>query len=194
MVACSSLQSGTLAPSMTAPSGPPCSSTSRLLLVPGLPRSVGFLPTFFPPEAGLAQPAVGALPPPVDLAQFLALGGQGGPDAFHHAVAAPALEPAVDGGVVAELPGQVVPLAAAPQTVDDAVEHSPPVPGRAAALGAVSPVLLEDGLDAGPEVVADLPEGLQRLGPGTLPCHDGGSSWIAALDRKPYPAARPVLR
>src|SRR6516165_10521622 len=103
MVAFKRLQSGTLAPSRTAPSGPPCSSTSRLALVPGLPRSVGFLPTFFPPEPGLAQAAVGALPLPVDRAQLCALGGPGGPDPPHHAVAAPALEPAVDGGVVAEL-------------------------------------------------------------------------------------------
>src|SRR5215472_9805936 len=127
MVACSSLQSGTLAPSTTTPSGPPCSSTSKLVLVPGLPRSVGFLPTFFPPEPGLAHAAIGTLPLPVDLAQFLARGDQRGPDALHHPVATPALEPAVDGGVIAELLGQVVPLAAAAQAVDNAVDDRPPV-------------------------------------------------------------------
>ncbi len=68
MVVSSSLQSGTLAPSITTPKGPPCSSTNRLVLVPGLPRSVGFLPTLFPPEASLAQPSVGALPVPGDAA------------------------------------------------------------------------------------------------------------------------------
>src|SRR5256885_9077655 len=100
---------------MTSPSGPPCSSTSTLRLVPFLARSVGFLPTFFPPEPGLAQPPVGALPVPVDAAQFGTGLDEGGPELAHHPVPAPALEPAVDGGVVAELLGQVVPLAAGPQ-------------------------------------------------------------------------------
>jgi hypothetical protein len=49
----------------------------------------------------------------VDVAQFGARFDQHGPDAGEDAAAAPALEPAVDGGVVAELPGQTVPLAAA---------------------------------------------------------------------------------
>ena len=58
----------TVAPAMTNPRGPPCSSTSTLRFVPFLPRSVGFLPTFFPPEPGLAQGPVGALPLPIDRA------------------------------------------------------------------------------------------------------------------------------
>src|SRR4051812_13081803 len=52
-VSSSSLQSGTLAPAITAPSGPPSASTSTLFLVPFLPRSVGFLPVFSPPNRDL---------------------------------------------------------------------------------------------------------------------------------------------
>src|SRR4051794_33070034 len=55
IVSSSSLQSGTLAPAITAPSGPPSASTSTLFLVPFLPRSVGFLPVFSPPNRDLPQ-------------------------------------------------------------------------------------------------------------------------------------------
>src|SRR6516165_493899 len=101
MVAFKRLQSGTLAPAMTAASGPPSPSTSRLFLVLGLPRSVGFLPTFFPPEPGLAQHPVGRLPLPVHAAQLVTFPDQHGPDLLECAVAAPPLEPAVDRAVVA---------------------------------------------------------------------------------------------
>src|SRR5262249_56710997 len=104
--------SWTGAPAPTPPDGPPSRSTSRLCLLPFLARSVGLGPPFFPPEPGFAQSAVGALPVEVDVAQFSALGDQNRPETLHHAVVAPALEPAVDGAVTAELPGQVVPLAA----------------------------------------------------------------------------------
>ena len=55
----------------------------------------------------------------------------------------------------------------------DAVAHPASVPGRLAALGAGLPILPEERFAAGPEVSADLPDGLQRLGLGTLPCHAG---------------------
>src|SRR4051794_24396550 len=80
IVASSSLQSGTFAPAITAPSGPPSPSVTRLFLVPGFPRSVGFLPVFFPPEPGLAQHPVGRLPLPLDPAEFGALGHEHRPD------------------------------------------------------------------------------------------------------------------
>src|SRR5262245_44126794 len=195
MVASSSLQSGTLAPSITAPSGPPCSSTSRLVLVPFLPRSVGLGPTFFPPEAGLAHAAVGTLPVPVNLAQLGALRGQGGPDLRHHAAAAPALEPAVDGAVVAELLGQVVPLAAGAEAVDDAVEDPPPVLGRLAALGAGLPIGAEDRFDTPPEVVGDFPDGVQWLGVAALPWHGGSPSvWVLAISPNASSSGKTVLR
>src|SRR5208337_127278 len=49
-------------------------SVTRLFLVPFFPRSVGFLPVFFPPEAGLAQHRVGRLPLPLHPAEFVPLG------------------------------------------------------------------------------------------------------------------------
>src|SRR5215472_8614767 len=169
MVASSSLQSGILAPSMTIPSGPPCSSTNKLALVPGLPRSVGFLPTFFPPEPGLAHAAIGTLPVPVDLAEFLALLGEDGPNFLHHAVAAPTLEPTVNGAIGTELLRQAVPLTAAAKAGDDTVEHLPPILGRLSALGAGLPILSQNGFDACPEFIADFPDGRKRLGLKTLP-------------------------
>ena len=141
--------------------------------MPGLPRSVGFLPIFFPPEPCLAHPAVGTLPLPLDVPEFFAFAQEAGPDPLHHAVVAPALEPAVDGAVRAELLGQAVPLAATAEAVDDAIEQGPPIPGRLSALGAGLPILPEDGFNASPEVIRDLPDGIQRLGLGTLPWHEG---------------------
>src|SRR5215467_2413657 len=102
----------TLAAASTAPSGPPSASTSTLSLVPFLPRSVGFFPTFFPPEPGFAQPAIGRLPLPIDGPQFVTLGHQEGPDALHDAAGTPMLEPVVDGALGAEATRQFVPLAA----------------------------------------------------------------------------------
>src|SRR4051794_9938221 len=53
IVSSSSLQSGTFAPAITAPSGPPSASTSTLFLVPFLPRPVGLRPVFSPPNRAL---------------------------------------------------------------------------------------------------------------------------------------------
>src|SRR4051794_1747003 len=134
IVARKSFCSTTLAPAITTPSGPPSPSTSRLFLVPFLPRSVGFLPVFFPPEPGLAQHRVGRLPVPLDPTEFVALGDQHRPDLHEDAASDPALEPIVDGALGAEPLGELVPLAAAAEPEDDPVEHLPPV-GDAAAGG-----------------------------------------------------------
>src|SRR5947209_14205864 len=83
MVAFKSCCSTTLAPAVTTPSGPPSPSARRLFLVPFLPRSVGFLPVFFPPAPGLAQHRVGRLPLPLHAAEFVTLGGQDRPDPLH---------------------------------------------------------------------------------------------------------------
>src|SRR3981081_4272538 len=84
IVAFKSFCSTALAPAITTPSGPPSPSVSRLFLVPFLPRSVGFLPVFFPPEPGLAQHRVGTLPLPLHPAEFVALGDQHRPDPREH--------------------------------------------------------------------------------------------------------------
>src|SRR3954452_18177232 len=161
MVAFSNRRSRTLAPAITTPSGPPSPSTTIDFLVPILPRSVGFLPVFFPPEPGLARPGIGALPIPVHRTQLGAVLDQGGPDPLHHAPFAPALEPAVDGALGAELAGQLLPLAAGAHPEDDPVEGGPPVggapPGRL-----LGPELAEDGEDLLPQGVGDLPDRSQR--------------------------------
>src|SRR4051794_30256497 len=84
-------------------------------------------PVFFPPEAGLAQARVGALPLPVHPTELVAGLGEGPPDPFHHAPGGPALEPVVDGALGPELRGELVPLAAGPHAEDDPVEHLAPV-------------------------------------------------------------------
>src|SRR5437868_3170357 len=127
IVSRSSRWSFTLAAASTAPSGPPSASTSTLSLVPIFPRSVGFFPTFFPPEPGFAQSSVRRLPLPVHSPEFVALLGQDLPDALHHPAGAPALEPVVDGTLGAELARQLLPLAARTHPEDDPVERLAPV-------------------------------------------------------------------
>src|SRR6516162_11578501 len=112
MVSRSNFWSFTLAAAITTPSGPPAASTSTLSLVPFLPRSVGFFPTFFPPEAGFPQPSVCGLPLPVHGSQVVTLLDQFLPDALHDASVAPVLEPVVDRALGSELAGQLLPLAA----------------------------------------------------------------------------------
>jgi hypothetical protein len=46
------------------------------------------LPTFFPPEAGLAHRPVGALPLPIDGPELVTLGDQDGPEALEQAAGA----------------------------------------------------------------------------------------------------------
>jgi hypothetical protein len=126
---------------------------------------VGFSPTFFPPEPGLAQPPVGRLPPPFDGPEVVARLDQHGPDPGEDAVAAPPLEPAMDRAVVAESLGEPVPLAAGAEAEDDPVEGGPQVDAGPAAVrpGRRRGIVQEDRLDPLPEAVGDFPEGVQRL-------------------------------
>src|SRR5512135_794697 len=119
--------STTLAPAITSPSGPPSPSVNRLFLVPCFPRSVGLLPVFFPPEAGLAQHRVGRLPLPLHSAEFVTLGNQDRPDSLEDPCCSPALEPVVDSALGSVPLGQLVPLAAAAHPEDDRIEHLPPI-------------------------------------------------------------------
>src|SRR5262245_41631648 len=167
IVSRSSKWSFTLAAAITAPSGPPSASTSTLSLVPFFPRSVGFFPTFFPPEPGFPQPSVGRLPLPIHGPEFIAFGRQLGPEALHDAAGAPALEPVVDGALGAEAARQLLPLAAGAHAEDDAVKGLAPV-GVVPAGGLGRPESLEDGQDALPEGVGHFPDRPQRLALGRL--------------------------
>src|SRR5262245_3080560 len=69
MVSRVSLKSLRLAPSTVRPMGTPPPSVSRLRFVPILPRSVGFLPTFFPPKRGFGHGAIHRQPRPINALQ-----------------------------------------------------------------------------------------------------------------------------
>jgi len=150
-------------------------------LVPFLPRSVGFLPVFSPPEPGLAQHRVGRLPFPIDSAELVALGDELGPDPLEHPAGGPPLEPVVDGALGPETPGQLVPLAAAPHPEDDRVDHHPPV-GDLAAGRLHGPEVQEDRLDPAPEVVGDFPDRTKGLTAGLRAGHGGGSCSVNPED------------
>ena len=83
-------------------------------------------------EAALAHHAVGGLPLPAHAAQLLALADQIRPDLLQHTVRGEALKPAVNGRGSAEALGQLVPLAARAQPVDDPVQHQPQIGSRTA--------------------------------------------------------------
>src|SRR5205807_3174670 len=90
-----SFMSGRLAPSTAKPTGMPSASTSRLRLAPRLPRSVGFLPVFFPPEGRLGQAPVHRDPGPVQ-ALPVVVGHQAGlPEGLEDARRDPFLETVV---------------------------------------------------------------------------------------------------
>src|SRR5262245_39988025 len=106
------LKSLRLAPSTASPRGMPRPSVSRLRLTPRLPRSVGFLPVFFPPEGGLGHAPVHAQPGPVDPPQLVVLQQPGLPEPQEHASGDPLLEPVVGRGPRADAGGvQRLPLA-----------------------------------------------------------------------------------
>ena len=65
LVARVSLTSLRLAPSTARPMGPPPPSVSTLRCVPSVPRSVGCLPTVFPPKRGVGHGAIHGEPCPV---------------------------------------------------------------------------------------------------------------------------------
>jgi hypothetical protein len=128
-------------------------------LTPSLPRSVGFLPVFFPPERGLGHRPVGGQPLPVDPLAEVVLQQAGLPQLEEHAGPHPLLEAVVGGGALAD-PGRVqgLPLAARAQDEEDPV-HAGPVgdagPAAAEAVG-VHPGRQEH-LQVAPERVRDPP-------------------------------------
>src|SRR5437868_15046803 len=109
IVARSIRRSNTLAPAITTPKGPPSPSANTDFLVPIFPRSVGFLPTFSPPEPGLAELGICTPPFPSDRTQLVALRDEDGPDLWHDAAGTPALEPVMDGPLGAAPSGEVPP-------------------------------------------------------------------------------------
>src|SRR6516225_6203775 len=121
-VASTSFLSCRLAPSMASPTGRPLASTSRLRLAPNLPRSVGFLPVFFPPERGLGHRPVHRQPRPVEPLQLVVFLQAGGPQAEEDAGQSPLLKAAVGRTLGADTGGrQRAPRAAGAQDEEDGV-------------------------------------------------------------------------
>src|SRR5579883_670960 len=96
------LKSLRLAPSTATPIGMPSPSTNRLRLTPNLPRSVGFLPVFFPPEGCLGHAPIHRQPGPVDSLQLVILQQPCLPQLQEHAGGDPLLEAVVCGGTGAD--------------------------------------------------------------------------------------------
>src|SRR5205823_2298153 len=175
IVAFKSFCSTVFAPAMTTPSGPPSPSVNRLFLVPFFPRSVGFLPVFFPPKPGLAQHRIGTLPLPLHPADLVAFLDQDRPGLLQDPALDPPPEPVMDGALGSVPLGQPLPLAATPHPEEDRVEHLPPL-GDAASGGLLRPELLQDWLDPQPQLVGDLPDRAQRLTTDVSATHGRGSS------------------
>jgi hypothetical protein len=147
---------------MTTPNGPPSASTTRLFLVPRLPRSVGLGPVFFPPEPGLAQAAVHRLPLPVGTPQFLAFPQQYRPQLVEQIVGHKALKPAMHRTVVAKDLGQLIPLAAGAQPEDDPIQGPAQIDPRPA--GRRRWVIgRQDRLQLIPDRIGDVYNGLGKL-------------------------------
>ncbi len=113
IVARSHLQSGTFAPSMTTPNGRPALSTSRLVLVPGLPQSVRSRLTF-PPQTGpcpVARWHSATTSPPRSCRHRWS---SGGPTTAQRSRPGSSVGTSKDGPVAAEVLRQTVPLTSRP--------------------------------------------------------------------------------
>src|ERR1022692_1097492 len=115
-----------------------------------------------PPKTRLAHCAVGALPFPVDAAEFITVLDQEGPDAMEYAPGGPSLHRAMHGTVVAELPGQLVPLAAGAHYINNAIQRFPLSCPRPTGRGR-RVQFFEDRLNDFPEFVVHLPDRGQRF-------------------------------
>ena len=99
---------------------------------------------------------------PVHALQLVALSEQDGPKNIEDTLLFPAHESTVDRRFVAELQRKMVPLAACPQSINDAVE-------RVASVGTRAPHVIgriingQDFLDQLPEWVGSVPNRRQRL-------------------------------
>ena len=110
---------------------PPPRSGARLLRRPGCSSCSQLCPGRWgwvqsrPPKTRFTHGAVRRLPFPVHSAQFLATLHQGSPDALQHSTPHPTLEGPMDGAIVSQLLGQMVPLATASHPKDNAFQHPP---------------------------------------------------------------------
>src|SRR5207302_2925376 len=153
------LKSLRLAPSTAKPTGTPAASVSTLRCTPSCPRSVGFLPVFFPPERRLGAAAVHAQPGPVDAHEEVVLQQAHLPELLEDAGPDPLLEAVVGGRAGDEAGGvQGLPLAAGAEHEENGVQ--------AIAVGLAGPsaaelvgvgVVRQPGFELFPQFVGDPP-------------------------------------
>src|SRR5215212_306089 len=158
MASRSSLKSLRFDPSTNKPIGTPPPSLNRLRLVPCLPLSVGFLPTFSPPERGFRHRPVHREPRPIDPVKRVVFGQSYLPELQEHAGFAPLLEAPVRRGGRTD-PGLVegVPLAAGAKAEEDGVHgRSVADPGVVAAQR-VGLARRKERLDPLPQLIRDAP-------------------------------------
>jgi hypothetical protein len=88
-------------------------------------------------------------------------------------MAAPALEPTVNRAVIAEVLGELVPLASGAEAEDDTVDRRSPINPAASTvgLGLRRRILPEDRLDPSPEFVIDFPDRIKGLILSVGPSH-----------------------
>ena len=137
---------------------PPPPSTSRLLLAPCLPRSVGFLPVLFPPERRFGYCPVHGKPVPVDPSQFIILAQAPLPDLQEHSRFAPLLEPSMGAAAGADACRiQRVPLAAGAQDEEDGVHSCPVIDALAVAAQGVGLPGRQERVNLLPHLVGQAP-------------------------------------
>jgi hypothetical protein len=106
--------------------------------------------------------------------QLVAMLQQQDPNLNEDTALHPELKPAMYARVVAELPGQSIPLATAAQLINNAVEALPPIDHLAAGFLA-RPELLQDRFDQRPQAIVDFPNRVQHLrfrSHRAPPCHE----------------------
>ena len=109
------------------PNGTPRQSVTTDRLTPSLPRSVGFLPVFFPAQRCLGHGSVQCLPTPADPASRVIRLQTFFPEAMKYPALAPFLKVPMNGAWRAELRRQCLPLAARTQQIEDSVGNTPQI-------------------------------------------------------------------
>src|SRR5947209_14478037 len=162
IVSLSSLKSLRFDPATHRPIGTPPPSVSRLRLVPCLPLSVGFLPTFPPPERGFRHRPVHREPRPIDPVQRVVFGQPYLPELQEHPGLGPLLKAPVRRGRRAD-PGLVegVPLAAGAKAEEDGVHGRPVAHPGIVATQWVRLARRKERLDLLPQLIGTTPVAAQ---------------------------------
>src|SRR5215211_4343934 len=160
-VASTSFISWRLAPSTATPSGIPWPSVSTRRVVPSLPRSVGFLPTFSPPKRCLGHRTVHRLPFPLESLPLIVQQQSLLPAPRKHTGLPPLLTPVMHRTGCPQAPRQRFPLAAGAQHIHDGGHRLP--------VSHPGPALLLPGFGRGENAHHLPPQGIGNLIRGAYP-------------------------